>query len=191
MTYIINDKFVYICIKRALAEYNEFEILIKHPLSQQDCELYKYEEGIEKIDWETMEKVGATDEYSKNVKMAECITEKCIPAELFQCVYVPDEETKQYIEKLFLEKGITEHTPYVNQIGADKQLEGIATVLFLIREEKPQNKEALVERFKVWSEDKANRFSKEDILECIDYLEETSIISKDICDNYELTEDTL
>lgn len=69
---------------------------------------------MEKIDWKTMEKAGATDEYSRNVKMAECITEKCIPAELFQCVHVPDEQTKQYIEKLFLEKGITEQPPYVN-----------------------------------------------------------------------------
>lgn len=99
------------------------------------------------------------------------------------------EKVNHKFEKIH--SAVKQSTEYINQIGADKQLEGIATVLFLIREEKPQNKEALVERFKVWSEDKANRFSKEDILECIDYLEETSIISKDICDNYELTEDTL
>ena len=61
-----------------------------------------------------MESVGKTDEYARNVKMAECLTEKCIPADLFQCVYVPDMETKQYIEKLFQDKGITEQPPYVN-----------------------------------------------------------------------------
>lgn len=110
----LTDKFVYICIKRALAEFNNFKILIKHPLSQQDCVLYDYNDGINKIDWDSMEKVGATDEYSKNVKMAECLTDKCIPAELFQCVYVPDEEVKQYIEKLFEDKGIIEQPPYVN-----------------------------------------------------------------------------
>lgn len=108
------DKFVYICIKRALAEFNNFKVLIKHPLSQQDCVLYDYLEGINNIDWDTMERIGTTDEYSRNVKMAECLTDKCIPAELFQCVYVPDMETKQYIEKLFLNKGITEQPPYVN-----------------------------------------------------------------------------
>lgn len=108
------EKFVYICIRRALAEFNNFKILIKHPLSQQECVLYDYIEGINNIDWDTMEKAGAIDEYSRNVKMAECLTEKCIPAELFQCVYVPDEETKQYIEKLFQNKGITEQPPYVN-----------------------------------------------------------------------------
>lgn len=108
------EKFVYICIKRALAEFNDFKILIKHPLSQSECVLYDYGEGIDSIDWDTMEKAGTTDEYSRNVKMAECITEKCIPAELFQCIYVPDEETKIFIENLFKEKGIVEHPPYVN-----------------------------------------------------------------------------
>lgn len=108
------EKFVYICIKRALAEFNNFKILIKHPLSQQECVLYDYAEGINKIDWNTMEKVGTIDEYSRNVKMAECLTDKCIPAELFQCVYVPDEATKSYIEKLFQDKGIMEQPPYVN-----------------------------------------------------------------------------
>lgn len=108
------EKFVYICIKRALAEFNDFKVLIKHPLSQQDCVLYDYAAGINNIDWDIMESVGTTDEYARNVKMAECLTEKCIPADLFQCVYVPDMETKQYVEKLFQDKGITEQPPYVN-----------------------------------------------------------------------------
>lgn len=108
------EKFVYICIKRALAELCNFRILIKHPLSQRDCILYDYTDGINKIDWDTMEKAGTADEYSRNVKMAECLTDKSIPAELFQCVYVPDEETKKYIEELFQNKGIIEQPPYVN-----------------------------------------------------------------------------
>lgn len=109
-----SEKFVYICIRRALAEFNNFKILIKHPLSQQECVLYDYIEGIDNIDWDTMEKVGTMDEYSRNVKMAECLTDKCIPAELFQCVYVADEETKLYIEGLFHNKGIMEQPPYVD-----------------------------------------------------------------------------
>ncbi len=108
------EKFVYICIKRALAEFNNFKILVKHPLSQQECVLYDYIEGINNIDWDTMERTGTIDEYSRNVKMAECLTDKPIPAELFQCVYVPDEETKLYIENLFKRNGITEQPPYVN-----------------------------------------------------------------------------
>ena len=108
------DEFVYICIRRALAEFNNFKILIKHPLSQQECILYNYADGMKNIDWDTMERAGETDEYSRNVKMAECLIDKCIPAELFQCVYVKDIETQQYIEELFENKGILEQPPYVS-----------------------------------------------------------------------------
>lgn len=109
-----NDKFVYICIKRALAEFNDFKIMPMHPLSSDEVVLYEYAEGMNKIDWDAMERVGTNDEYSKNVKMAECLTKKRIPADLFQCMYVPDEETKEYIEELLRENGITEQPPYVD-----------------------------------------------------------------------------
>lgn len=108
------ETFVYICIKRALAEFNNFKVLPRHPLSKQECDLCDYNVGINSIDWDTMETTGLKDEYSRTVKMAECLTDKRIPAELFQCVYVPDNKTKLYIEKLFKENEIIEQPPYVN-----------------------------------------------------------------------------
>ena len=54
-----------------------------------------------------------------------------------------------------------------------------------------KNRVQLVDDFKRWSEDKANRFSDKDILEGIAYLEETSIISLDRCGNYELAGNAL
>lgn len=107
-------KFVYITIRRELAEMAEFKVLAKHPLSQEDCILYDYNEGIEQIDWDTLEQTGETDSYSRNVKMAECLSPKVIPASLIQCVYVPDEWTKEYVEQLFWDKGICEQPPYVS-----------------------------------------------------------------------------
>lgn len=83
-------------------------------MSQKDCVLYDYEEGIQLIDWETMEKVGQNDEYTKNVKMAECLSSKIIPPGLFQCVYVSDMQTQAYIYDLFKKNGITEQPPYVS-----------------------------------------------------------------------------
>lgn len=82
-------------------------------------------------------------------------------------------------------------TEYVNAIRTDKKLEGVATVLYLVQNGLPKNKAQLIDDFKNWSADKANRFSDKYILECIDYLEETSIISLDICGNYELTRNAL
>ncbi|QWT52111.1 DarT ssDNA thymidine ADP-ribosyltransferase family protein [Eubacterium sp. MSJ-33] len=108
-----NKGFVYICIKRAFAEYNNFKILPKHPLSLQECVLYDYQQGLEVIDWDAMETLGTEDEYCKNVKMAECLAEFGIPAELFQCVYVPTEAVKKHVEMLLRNYGITEQPPYV------------------------------------------------------------------------------
>jgi O-acetyl-ADP-ribose deacetylase (regulator of RNase III)/uncharacterized protein YwgA len=82
---------------------------------------------------------------------------------------------------------VRKSTEYVNEIQTDKKLEGVATVLYLVQTGSPKNREQLIKGFKNWSEDKAKRFSDQYISECIDYLEETSVISLDICGNYELT----
>ncbi|MEZ3436532.1 MAG: macro domain-containing protein [Lachnospiraceae bacterium] len=90
-----------------------------------------------------------------------------------------------------LHMAVEKAAEYVNGIQTDKKLEGAATVLYLVQNGVPKNKMQLVDEFKGWSEDKAKRFSDKYILECIDYLEETSMISLDICGNYELTRNAL
>ncbi|MBE5862687.1 MAG: DUF4433 domain-containing protein [Lachnospiraceae bacterium] len=109
-----DDKFVYITIKRDLAALANFKILTKHPLSLEECILYDYNEGFNKIDWDTLERVGADDAYSRNVKMAECLSDQAIAPSLIQCVYVSDEWAKEYVEQLFWDQGITEQPPYVS-----------------------------------------------------------------------------
>lgn len=82
---------------------------------------------------------------------------------------------------------IEKATKYVNKITTDKKLEGVTTVLFLVQQnDKWLDDDAIVAKFKAWSEDKAQRFSKEYIRECIAYLEETGIIFKNICGLYEI-----
>ena len=98
-------------LKAALAN---FKILTKHPLSLEECMLFDYSEGFDKIDWDTLERVGTDDAYSRNVKMAECLSCQAIAPSLIQCVYVPDEWTKDFVEQLFWDKGITEQPPYVS-----------------------------------------------------------------------------
>jgi O-acetyl-ADP-ribose deacetylase (regulator of RNase III) len=88
------------------------------------------------------------------------------------------------IEKM--KPAIDKATMYVNAIGTDKKLEGVATILFIIR----QNNNCLqlgevVDQFKNWSEDKAKRFSEDNILECVQYLEDTGIILKNILGLYQ------
>lgn len=65
---------------------------------------------------------------------------------------------------------------YVNQIESDHDLEGISTVLFLARSESGQSESQIIQNFKAWSEDKAIRFSENEIKRYIRYLETTGLI---------------
>jgi len=109
----------------------------------------------------------------------------------FEHIYqvVCSEKVDSKFNKLHV--AVTKSTEYVNAIRTDKKLEGVATVLYLVQTGLPKNREQLIESFKNWPEDKANRFTDKYISECIDYLEETSIISLDICGNYELARNAL
>ena len=109
-----NDEMMYICIRRELARRNNFEVLPKHPLSLEDCQLYDYEEGFKRIDWDTMAKVGLTDPDSKQTKMAECLSAKVIPVDCFQCFYVPSEQSKEFAENTLRAYGIKFPPPFVN-----------------------------------------------------------------------------
>ena len=109
-----NDEMMYICIRRELARRNNFKVLPKHPLSLEDYQLYDYEEGFKRIDWDTMAKVGLTDPDSKQTKMAECLSAKVIPVDCFQCFYVPSEQSKEFAENTLRAYGIKFPPPFVN-----------------------------------------------------------------------------
>jgi len=79
---------------------------------------------------------------------------------------------------------IEKATKYVNSINSNKKLEGIATVLFLIQKNPELNEERVIELFKKWSLDKAERFSEQEIIESISYLEDSGIIIKNLLGSY-------
>lgn len=107
-----DDEFVYICILRILAKDNEFLILPKHPLSVDDVNLFDYDSGMDRIDWEAMERKATESGHCKNVKMAECLTELVVPTECFHSIAVRNPEIKKIVvEKLKRAKG---EKPYVD-----------------------------------------------------------------------------
>lgn len=90
-----------------------------------------------------------------------------------------------------LTPAINKAAMYVNKIDADKKLEGISTVLYIIEKNRNIDNDEIIKLFKQWSEDKANRFDSQYIGECIDYLENTNIIIRNICDLYEVNNSNL
>lgn len=112
-TYYRHDM-IYMCITRELAQFYDYKILPKHPLSMDECKLYNYDEGFNRIDWDTMMEKNRTDEYAKHVKMAECLTEESIPIEYFKCIYVQSEEVKERILNILNKNGTNFPPPYIN-----------------------------------------------------------------------------
>ena len=108
---------IYLCFDRELARMNHFKILPLHPLSAEECILYDYDEGFQRIDWDTMMKKNRTDDYAKHVKMAECLTEKTIPINHFKCIYVPSEDVKEKTIFILNENGVDFPPPFINAMG--------------------------------------------------------------------------
>lgn len=106
------DEFIYICIQRSLAKQNNFLILPKHPLSIDEVNLFDYDEGIAEIDWDSMEESSTKSDYIKNVRMAECLTDKLIPISCFHSIAVRNETVKKIVtNKISFVRG---DKPYVD-----------------------------------------------------------------------------
>ena len=109
-----DKEFIYICITRELAKQNKFKVLPRHPLNMNEYKLLDYEIGFKEIDWDTMHTRGIQDPYTKQVKMAECLTELSIPARLFHSICVKDEATKLLVEKSLIKHRINKKPPFVD-----------------------------------------------------------------------------
>lgn len=112
--------FAYICLHRNYAKQNDFKVLPIHPASNEQPELYDFDEGFEKIDWSTMEltipeaqNAGIDLRYHKQVRMAECLAFSPIPVSCFQSINVPNEETQEYVLNLLASFNISPK-PFVN-----------------------------------------------------------------------------
>lgn len=112
--------FVYICLHRDYANKRNFKVLPIHPASNEQPELFDYEEGFAAIDWHTMEltipeaQIAGIDlRYHKQVRMAECLASSPIPVSCFQSINVIDEETKEYVSDM-LDFFNINNKPFVN-----------------------------------------------------------------------------
>ena len=85
---------------------------------------------------------------------------------------------------------VIEHAvTFVNEIEEDKELEGIATALFLIETSRGGlTEEQVIEQFMGWSEDKAAQYAEEEIVSYVECLEDKRIIERNILGCYQLSE---
>ena len=108
-----NEDMIYLCITRRKAQLDNYKILPKHPLSVSECQLYNYDEGFEKIDWETLQEKNRLDGYAKQVKMAECLTEKTIYINEFYCMYVKSNIVRDKVIRILNDNGVNFPPPNI------------------------------------------------------------------------------
>lgn len=77
-----------------------------------------------------------------------------------------------------IKPAIKKSADFVNQIATNQELECLATILYLIEEKKSLSEDEIVQSFKLWSEDKAKRFSTEDIVSGIYKLNDQDLIEQ-------------
>lgn len=95
------------------------------------------------------------------------------------------EKTNKSLERIH--PAVLKAAQYVNQIKQDIILEGVSTVLYLVKKEEGLVKDEIIDSFQKWSDDKKKRFSKDNIIFCIDYLESTGIIEQNMFGEYGLS----
>lgn len=108
------DKMLYICVSRVFAKNNQFKILTRHPLSEEKCVLYDFDEGMNKIDWKTLMQVGNYTEDAKTIKMAEALCDRTIYIKEFQSIAVANDEDKNMVENILDERCVVFPPPFVD-----------------------------------------------------------------------------
>lgn len=100
------QRMMYICVYRNYAREHGYKILPMHPLSMEDWKIYDYDDGFAKIDWETLTRKNDYSDYAKEVKMAECLSDRGVCIDEFASVFVANQKIKKEIELLLVEEEV-------------------------------------------------------------------------------------
>jgi hypothetical protein len=95
-----NKDFVLITVHRSYAKANNWSIIPRHPLADEDIELLGYDAGMDKIDWSKMNDRDYHDHDSKSVCMAECLSPVTVEAVRFYSIFTKTEETHKRVLEL-------------------------------------------------------------------------------------------
>lgn len=94
-----NETYVYLCISRELAAKKGYKICIEN-LQDKRVDIYAYEEGIVKIDWQQMEQ---ESDGVQMQTMVRCVSEEELSLEEVSFIYVPDENSAMHAAEMCAE----------------------------------------------------------------------------------------
>ncbi|PSU66917.1 DUF4433 domain-containing protein [Photobacterium phosphoreum] len=98
--------FVLISVRRDIASGNNWKIIPRHPLSNQQPEILDYEVGFNSIDWDKMNRRDYGDDESKSICMAECLSPQTVTVDNFFKLYVSNDKVKQNVEMILRDHNV-------------------------------------------------------------------------------------
>jgi hypothetical protein len=104
-----DKSFVLITVTRALARDNNWKVIPRHPLADDDIALMDYDEGFAAIDWAKMNEREYNDPESKSVCMAECLSPNTVASSRFLSIFVKDAAIESEVRKLLDKAGVSPH----------------------------------------------------------------------------------
>lgn len=108
-----DESFIFLCMYRDRAKNCNALILPAHPLSNMQPKIYSYSEGINIIDWDTMELKQGNTGYNSQVRMAECLIKDEVNIRDISIIYVKDETDKDCVEDILRQNSIHHIKVYI------------------------------------------------------------------------------
>ncbi len=108
-----NESFIFLCMYRDRAANKNALILPAHPLSNMKPQTYPYAEGINVIDWSTMELTQGNIGYNSQVRMAECLIKDKVDISDISIIYAKDETDKCNVERILQQNDVYHIKVYI------------------------------------------------------------------------------
>lgn len=86
-----------ITVQRTLASSQNWKIIPRHPLANDNIHLMDYAAGFQAIDWEVMNRRDYHDAHSMSVCMAECLSPTAVSVDEYFGIYVPNESIERQV----------------------------------------------------------------------------------------------
>lgn len=105
-----DKEFVLIALRRTIAKSKNWKIVTRHPLASSGVEVLSYDEGMEAINWDCMNKRNfMEDDECKSICMAECLSPKPVSARDFLIIAVKNVDQQKKVRNLARSAGLSVH----------------------------------------------------------------------------------
>ncbi|MBI6542335.1 DUF4433 domain-containing protein [Proteus vulgaris] len=112
--------FCVITVRRNLAKVNNWKIIPAHPLASEGVDIMSYDEGMEAINWELLDKRDYKDTMCKLVCMAECLSPDTVLASSFFNIYVKDANMEDVVRDLLKKNKLNIHVDIMEHFCVKK-----------------------------------------------------------------------